>query len=55
MASGSVPSGVKKLIGNDIIKKDDKIIGILTGRQKEPLLPINYHNEQSNLFARPPK
>ena len=55
MASGSVPSGVKKLIGNDIIKKDDKIIGILTGRQKEPLLPINYHNESSNLFARPPK
>jgi threonine synthase len=55
MASGSVPSGVKKLIGSDIIKKDDKIIGILTGRQKEPLLPINYHNEPSNLFARPPK
>lgn len=55
MASGSVPSGIKKLMGNDIIKKDDKIIGILTGRQKEPLLPINYHNEPSNLFARPPK
>jgi threonine synthase len=55
MASGSVPAGVKKLIGNNIIKKDDKIIGILTGRQKEPLLPINYHNEPSNQFARPPK
>ena len=55
MASGSVPAGVKKLIGNNIIKKDDKIIGILTGRQKEPLLPINYHNESSNRFARPPK
>ena len=55
MASGSVPAGVKKLIGNDIIKKDDKIVGILTGRQKEPLLPINYHNEPTNLFARPPK
>ena len=55
MASGSVPAGVKKLIGDGIIKKDDKIVGILTGRQKEPLLPINYHNEPSNLFARPPK
>ena len=55
MASGSVPAGVKKLIDNNIIKKDDKIIGILTGRQKEPLLPINYHNEPSNQFARPPK
>ena len=38
-----------------IMKKDDKIVGILTGRQKEPLLPINYHNEPTNQFARPPK
>ena len=55
MASGSVPAGVKKLLDNEVIKKDDKIIGILTGRQKEPLLPINYHNESTNEFARPPK
>ncbi|KFM14719.1 Threonine synthase protein [Marine Group I thaumarchaeote SCGC AAA799-O18] len=55
MASGSVPAGIKKLLDNDLIKKDEKIIGILTGRQKEPLLPINYHNESSNQFARPPK
>ena len=34
---------------------DDKIIGILTGRQNEPLLPINYHNEPTNQFAIPPK
>ena len=43
---------------NDVankIKNDDKIAGILTGRQKEPLLPINYHNDESNRFARPPK
>ena len=38
-----------------IIKKDDKVVGILTGRQKEPLLPIDYHNDPSNKFARPPK
>jgi threonine synthase len=55
MASGSVPSGIKKLLDNDVIKKDDKIIGVLTGRQKEPLLPINYHNEPTNQFAKPPK
>ena len=55
MASGAVPSGIKKLISENIMKKDDKIIGILTGRQKEPLLPINYHNESTNQFARPPK
>ena len=55
MASGAVPSGIKKLLNDNIMKKDDKIIGILTGRQKEPLLPINYHNEPTNQFAIPPK
>ena len=55
MASGAVPAGVKKLLGEEIIKKDDTVIGILTGRQKEPLLPIEYHNDISNKFARPPK
>ncbi|HJN19780.1 MAG TPA: pyridoxal-phosphate dependent enzyme [Candidatus Nitrosopelagicus sp.] len=55
MASGAVPAGVKKLMGEEIIKKDDTVIGILTGRQKEPLLPIEYHNDISNKFARPPK
>jgi len=55
MASGAVPAGVKKLLVDEIIKKDDKIVGILTGRQKEPLLPIEYHNDESNTFARPPK
>jgi len=55
MASGAVPAGIKKLLNDNIMKKDDKIIGILTGRQKEPLLPINYHNEPTNQFARPPK
>ena len=55
MASGAVPAGVKKLLGEGIIKKDDTVIGILTGRQKEPLLPIEYHNNISNKFARPPK
>ena len=55
MASGSVPAGIKKLLDCGIIKNDDKIVGILTGRQKEPLLPINYHNESTNQFAKPPK
>jgi len=55
MASGAVPAGIKKLLNENIIKKDDEIVGILTGRQKEPLLPINYHNEPTNQFAKPPK
>ena len=55
MASGASVAGIKKLRDKEIIKNDDKVIGILTGRQKEPLLPIDYHNDPSNKFARPPK
>jgi threonine synthase len=55
MASGAVPAGIKKLLDDNIMKKDDEIVGILTGRQKEPLLPINYHNDPTNQFAKPPK
>ena len=55
MASGASVAGIKKLRDKEIIKKDDKVVGILTGRQKEPLLPIDYHNNPSNRFARPPK
>jgi len=55
MASGAVPAGIKKLLHENIMKKDDEIVGILTGRQKEPLLPIDYHNEPTNQFAIPPK
>ena len=55
MASGSVPAGIKKLMKDEIIKKDDLIVGILTGRQKDPMLPVDYHNDSKNRFARPPK
>ena len=55
MASGATVAGIKKLKDKEIIKNDDKVIGILTGRQKEPLLPIDYHNNPSNKFAKPPK
>ena len=55
MASGATVAGIKKLLDDEIIKKDDKTIGILTGRQKEPMLPIEYHNDPNNKFAVPPK
>jgi len=55
MASGSVPVGIKKLMKEEIIKKDDVVIGILTGRQKDPMLAVDYHNNPDNTFARPPK
>jgi len=55
MASGAVPAGIKKLVSEDIIKKDDVVVGILTGRQKDAMLPVDYHNNPKNQFAKPPK
>lgn len=54
MASGAVPAGIKKLLSEEIIKKDDVVVGILTGRQKDPMLPVDYHNDPKNRFAKPP-
>jgi len=37
-----------------MIKKDDIVVGILTGKQKDPQVSINYHLDQSNTFSKPP-
>ncbi len=55
MASGAVPAGVKKLISEEVIKKDDVVVGILTGRQKDASIPVDYHKNSKNKFANPPK
>ena len=55
MASGASVVGIKKLISEGIMKKDDTVVGILTGRQKDAMLPVNYHNNSENRFANPPK
>ena len=55
MASGASVVGIKKLIKEEIIKKDDVVVGILTGRQKDAMLPVDYHNDPQNRFAKPPK
>ena len=55
MASGATVVGIKKLIRQGIIKTDDVVVGILTGRQKDAMLPVQYHNDPANKFAIPPK
>jgi threonine synthase len=55
MASGAVPAGVRKLRNEGIIKKDDVVVGILTGRQKDPRLLVTYHTNTNNMFSKPPK
>src|SRR5919202_556941 len=48
MASGAVPAGVRKLRREGLIKKDDVVVGILTGRQKDPGLAVEYHVNVDN-------
>ncbi len=55
LASGAVPAGIKKLREEGIIKRDDIVVGILTGRQKDPLIPVKYHTNKLNIFAKPPR
>ena len=55
MASGASVAGIKKLMGKGIIKKDDVVVGILTGRQKDAMIPVDYHSNPKNTFANPPK
>jgi len=55
MASGASPAGIKKLREQEMIKNDDVVVGILTGRQKDAMLPVDYHNNSANKFAIPPK
>ena len=55
MASGAVPAGIRRLREEETIKKDDVVVGILTGRQKDPRLSVQYHTDASNMFSRPPR
>lgn len=55
MASGASLAGIKKLVKDEVIAPDDTVVGILTGRQKDPTLSVAYHENASNEFARPPR
>ena len=54
MASGATVAGIRKLVSEQIIKSDDIVVGILTGRQKDAMIPVEYHRDSGNRFARPP-
>ena len=55
MASGATVAGIRKLVRQETIKRDDVVVGILTGRQKDAMLPVEYHRNPQNRFAVPPK
>jgi len=54
-ASASCVAAIKKLVKDEIIKKDEKVVGILTGRLKDSQMIVNYHTDKDNRFANPPK
>ncbi len=53
MASGSVPAAIRMLRTQEIISKDDTVVGILTGKQKDSGLVVDYHMS-NNMFSKPP-
>lgn len=55
MASGASLAGIRKLVSDGTIGRDQTVVGILTGRQKDAMLPVEYHRDPSNAFARPPR
>jgi threonine synthase len=54
-ASATCVAAIKKLVREEIIKKDEKVIGILTGRLKDANMIVDYHANQNNKFANPPQ
>lgn len=55
MASGASLAGIKKLVASGTIAPDDTVVGILTGRQKDSMMPVEYHENAANAFAKPPR
>jgi len=54
-ASGATVAGIRKLVGDGVIAKDDLVLGILTGRMKDPEAVTRYHLDPANRFAMPPR
>lgn len=54
-ASAATVAGIRKLRKEGIIKKDDVVVGILTGDiLKDPKAIIRYHSNPKNAFSNPP-
>ncbi|NIW51783.1 MAG: pyridoxal-phosphate dependent enzyme, partial [Candidatus Korarchaeota archaeon] len=55
LASAATVAGIKKLVKEGIIEKDEIVVGILTGHMlKDPDTIINYHLNSKNRFANTP-
>jgi len=54
-ASAACVAAIKNLVEEEIIGKDDRVVGILTGRLKDPEAIVKYRSDPNNRFANPPK
>ncbi len=55
LASAATVAGIKKLVKEEIIEKDETVVGILTGHMlKDPDTIIDYHMDSKNKFANTP-
>ena len=55
LASAATVAGIKNLVQDGVIAKDDTTVGILTGHMlKDPDTIINYHRNSHNIYANAP-
>jgi threonine synthase len=54
-ASAACVAAIKQLVQDEIIDKDDKVVGILTGRLKDAQMIVSYRSNANNPFANLPK
>lgn len=54
-ASAATIAGLKNLLAEDIIAKDERIACVLTGHTlKDPTVTVNYHKDRQGPFSNPP-
>lgn len=55
LASAATVAGIKRLVEEEVIEKDENVVGILTGHMlKDPDLIVKYHFNPKNEFANTP-
>ena len=54
-ASAATIAGLKNLLAEGVIGKDERIACVLTGHTlKDPNVTVNYHKEKQGPFSNPP-
>jgi threonine synthase len=54
-ASAACVAAIKNLVRDEVIAQDDTVVGILTGRLKDPQMIVDYRRNPRKRFANPPQ